>query len=350
MTAMVPRPSPLARLRRLVARSPTAVAIAKQIYRSPLLQRTLPFRRFIRGRVVAADAEVNAGTPPELWLETVLTCNAKCTMCVHSERKMVGVMEMDLFRRLVDEAAAWGIRSVCLSIYGEPMVDRRWLERVQYVRAAGMTYNFFSNASMLTPELATAMLELGGWSDVNFSVNGFSKPVYEAVMPPLSRERVYGNIERFLELRAAHRGPTPQVTVSCVTLAENVHELPDYRRYWQPRVDRVSIADRTDWLGELKKTEKARPVRGRLRVMDDSHWQMPCPTPWQKLYVYADGRVAPCCEDAALRQLIMGDTNHNTLREIYHGPAYKALREQHLAERRGEHKICGACHVNSPWI
>jgi radical SAM protein with 4Fe4S-binding SPASM domain len=349
MRLSLPRPS-LAQLRRLVARSTAAVALAKRIYRSPALQRTPLFRRFIHTRVAAADAAVRAGAPPQLWIETVLTCNARCTMCVHSERKMVGVMPMDLFRRLVDEAAEWGIGSVCLSIYGEPMVDKRWLERVQYVRAAGMTYNFFSNASMLTPELAAAMLELGGWSEVNFSVNGFSQAVYEAVMPPLSRERVYGNIERFLALRRGHRGEVPRVTVSCVTLAENVHELPEFVRYWQPRVDRVSIADRTDWLGELKKTDRAAPVRGRLRVMDDAQWQMPCPAPWHKLYVYADGRVAPCCEDAALRQLILGNANDNTLREIYHGPAYAALREQHLSERRNSHRICGGCRVNWPWI
>lgn len=342
--------SRLTRLRRLVARSPAAVALVKKVYRSPWVNRTWAFRRFIRDRVDRADAAVRAGAPPQLWIETVLTCNAKCTMCVHSERKMVGVMTMDLFRRLVDQAAEWGIPSVCLSIYGEPMVDKRWLERVQYVRAAGLTYNFFSNASMLTPELAAAMLELGGWTEVNFSVNGFSKAVYEAVMPPLARERVYGNIERFLELRAAHRGAVPRVVVSCVTLAENVHEIPDYVRYWKPRVDRVSIADRTDWLGELKKTEKAQPVRGRLRVMDDSQWRTPCPALWEKLYVYVDGRVAPCCEDSALRQLIMGDTNVNTLREIYHGPAYTALREQHRAERRSAHRICGGCGVNWPWI
>lgn len=340
----------LGRLRQLVARSPAAVALVKRVYRSPRLSRTWVFRRFVRHRVDVAEAAVQADAPPQLWLETVLTCNAKCTMCVHSERKMVGVMDMDLFKRLVDEAAAWGIPSVCLSIYGEPLVDRRWLERVQYVRAAGLTYNFFSNASMLTPELAAAMLELGGWTEVNFSVNGFSPGVYESVMPPLKRERVYANIERFLDLRKRHPGPVPRVVVSCVTLAENVHELPDYLRYWQPRVDRVSIADRTDWLGELKKTDRAQPVRGRLRVLADEVWRTPCPTPWQKLYVYVDGRVAPCCEDSALRQLILGDANVNTLREIYRGPGYTALRAQHRADRRHEHRICGGCGVNWPWI
>ncbi|MFZ6177584.1 radical SAM/SPASM domain-containing protein [Nannocystis pusilla] len=340
----------LSRARGLVARSPAAVALAKRVYRSPRLQQTQVFRRFVRTRATQAEAAVQAGAPPQLWLETVLTCNARCSMCVHSERKMVGVMAMDLFRRLVDEASAWGVDSVCLSIYGEPMVDKRWLERLQYVRMAGMTYNFFSNASMLTPELAAAMLELGGWTEVNFSVNGLSKSVYEAVMPPLSRDRVYANIERFLALRQAHEGAVPKVTVSCVTLAENVHEVPEFVRYWRPRVDRVSIADRTDWLGELKKTDRAGPVRGRLRVMDDSQLQMPCPAPWRKMYVYADGRVSPCCEDAALRQLILGDTNVQSLRQIYHGPGYTALRRQHLHDRRGEHRICGGCRVNPPWI
>ncbi|MBC8067967.1 MAG: SPASM domain-containing protein [Deltaproteobacteria bacterium] len=347
----VDRHPALRRVRSLLLRSPAVVQAARTLYRWPPLTRTRPFKRFVMHRVDAAERALPELTP-RVAIETVLTCNARCVMCVHSERRMVGVMDMGLFERLIEQLAAWGVRDVCLSIYGEPMVDRQWLDRVRIVRAAGLRYSFFSNASMLTEDVATAMLELGGWTEVNFSVNGFSKAVYEAVMPPLKRERVYGNLARFLELKLAKGGEQPKVTVSCIALRENVHELREYQRWWsaQPGVDRVSIGSRTDWLGELERTDAGQAVRNRLRVVAGDTWHTPCPTLWSSMFVYHDGRVSPCCEDAAARKLIVGDANAASLREIFHGPALRSLREQHAADRRREHAVCGSCHANWPWV
>lgn len=341
----------LRHVRRILMKNPTLVRIAKDIYRSPIVSRTKPFQWFVHRRAAAADAALPR-IVPRVSIETVLTCNARCSMCVHSEKKMVGVMEMDLFRRLVDELAEWGAQEVSLSVYGEPLIDKKWRERVKIVRDAGLRYGFFSNASMLTEELGIEMLEMGGWTEVNFSVNGFSKPVYEAVMPPLKRDRVYRNIERFAALKVARGLTEPRVTISCVCLEENHRELGEFRRFWEsvPGVDRVSIADRSDWLGELKKTDTARAVGRRLRVLAPEVWEQPCASIWSSLYVYADGRVAPCCEDAGLRELIVGDANRSTLREIFLGEALTTLRAEHRADRRTTHAQCGNCRVNWPWI
>ena len=350
-SARVDRIAALERLRTALLRSPTVVRVAKDIYRHPAVSRSLPYKWFVRRRAAAADAAI-AHTRPSVTIETVLTCNAVCTMCVHSEKKMVGVMDRELFRRLIAELAQWGVEEVGLSIYGEPLIDKYWRERLEIVRAAGLRFRFFSNASMLTEELAAFMLDLGGWTEVNFSVNGFSTEVYEKVMPPLKRARVYGNIERFLALKTARGLGEPRVTVSCVNLEETHPELDAYERYWssRPGVDRVSLPDRSNWLGELKKTDQARPVGRRLRVITDEAWAPPCAPVWTSLFVYVDGRVAPCCEDAALRQVIVGDCNQSSLREIYLGEPLRKLRAEHLADRRRHHPVCGQCQVNWPWI
>jgi len=350
VTVPVDRHPALARVRRLLLRSPRVVHAARSLYRWPPLTRTRAFRAFVFARVEAAERALPT-VVPRVAIETALTCNARCVMCVHSERKLVGIMDRDLFARLVDELAAWGVREVCLSIYGEPLVDRHWLERVQRVRAAGLSYSFFSNASLLRDEIAQQMLALGGWSEVNFSVNGLSQAVYERVMPPLRHARTYDNLQRFLARKQA-AGGGPRVTISCVAMRENLHELDAFERFWssQRGVDRVSIGNRTDWMGQLRRTDAGQPVEHRLRVVDDSVWHTPCPTPWSSMFVYHDGRVSPCCEDAAQRQLVLGDATQQSLRDIFHGEGYRALREQHRADRRCAHGTCGSCHANWPWV
>ncbi len=335
-------------LRKRVLRSPTLVRASKDLYRWPWLRRTQAFEWFIRNRVSSADAALTT-VPPRVSIETALTCNAKCPMCVHSQQRMVGIMSERLFERLIDDCARLGIEDVCLSVYGEPLVDKHWLSRLAIVRAAGMTYSFFSNASLLSPKIADQMLELGGWSAVNFSVNGFSQAVYDKTMPPLSRDRVYDNIAHLLRARA-ERGRGPEVTVSCVVLEENHHEIEEYTRYWKDKVERVSIADRTDWLGELKETDKGRGVGRRLRVLATHSDNLPCPSPWQSLYVYYDGRVAPCCEDAAGRKLIVGDANEASLGDIFQGQQMSQLRGCHRDWKRAGDPICGQCKVHWPWI
>lgn len=350
VAAPVDRHPALARVRRALLKSPRLVHAARSLYSWPPLTRTRAFRAFVHHRVAAADRALPE-VVPRVAIETALTCNARCVMCVHGERRMVGIMDRGLFQRLVDQLARWGVPEVCLSIYGEPLVDKHWLERIAIVRAAGLSYSFYSNGSLLTEALASAMLEQGGWTDVNFSVNGYSAPVYERIMPPLRRERTYGNLQRFLALKQA-AGGGPRVTISCVAMQENVHELAAFEDFWraQPGVDRISITNRTDWLGELARKDVGQPVRNRLRVIAEDSWHAPCPTPWSSMFVYHDGRVAPCCDDAALRKLVVGDASRDSLRTIFHGPGMSALRDAHRADRRREHAVCGSCHASWPWV
>src|SRR5690606_825428 len=109
--APVDRPRVLQGVRKLVMRSPTVVRLVKDACRWPPVSNSLPFRWWVGRRVAAADTAVEA-TVPRISIETVLTCNARCTMCVHGEKRMVGTMSMDLFRRLVNQCSEWGMEEV----------------------------------------------------------------------------------------------------------------------------------------------------------------------------------------------------------------------------------------------
>ena len=226
--------------------------LAKRVFKSRWLLENPAYQSFILKRVARIDDNVVA-LKPFISIETILTCNARCVMCVHGEQPMIGTMDEELFRKIVDQAAAMGAKAVGLSIYGEPFADKNFVERVAYVRAKGLSYSLFSNGSLLREDRTKRMLDLGGFESINFSVNGFSKEIYENVMPPLNREKAYGKINDFLKQCLAHPGKKPFVRISCVGLDENRAEQKDYLDYWQsrPGVDHVLIADQGDWLGEM---------------------------------------------------------------------------------------------------
>lgn len=282
-------------------------------------------------------------------IETILNCNAQCVMCVHSVKKMTGLMPMELFEKLAHDAAESGIEDVCMSFYGEPFVDKKFVERVQILRSLGLRYGFFTNASMMTSDKIGSLFSLGGWDYVNFSVNGFSAEVYEKMMPPLNRDHTYANIDTLLKMKNKLQTSKPNVTISCVKTKENENEITQFLRYWksQKGVDNVIIADCGDWLGNMDTSAMAVETRGVRR----GEWLAPCPDLWGRgLYVYFDGRVTPCCEDAGSRNLIVGDANTETLSEIFNGENMTKLRSIHKSGNRKSHAVCGRCTWNKPFI
>lgn len=323
--------------------------LAKRVYRSRWINRQSFFQSWVLKQARQADAAIGQSTP-SIIIETILTCNARCEMCVHSERTMIGTMPMPLFEKIIRGVAELGVTQVAMSGYGEPLLDKLWLERIKVVRAHGLKYSFISNASLLTPRIAGALLDMGGWEGVNFSINGFSKPVYERIMHPLKRDVVYRNVETFLE-HMLQRGLTkPRVTVSCIHLRDNQDEWKQFIRYWEkkPGIARVVMGDFEDWLGELKKT--GLKPEGIQRGVEQDVWLAPCPQVWGMMMILHDGSVLPCFADSADRKLVLGNANTHTLKEIFHGPAFTALRCTHKSGCRAGHAICGRCRLNYPWI
>jgi MoaA/NifB/PqqE/SkfB family radical SAM enzyme len=322
---------------------------AKTALRSRFVTQLPMYQRWVLGRAAHRDAQLPT-IKPWVLIETTLTCNARCTMCLHSACDMHGEMSLELYEKIIKEAADWGITNVSLSVYGEPFADRYWIRRCEIARKYNVGYSVVSNGSILRPEVLERMFDLSGWNEIIFSVNGFSTEAYEKMMPPLKRDKIYGNIDMFLDMRRQRGGDLPAVKVSCVVTNINAHEKQDYIRYWKakPDVSAVLMADCGSWLGELDTTQLT--INGSKRHVAKEGWLAPCPSPWNQLSIMFDGRVVPCCEDHAARSLVIGDCNANTIQEIFHGEPLRELRELHKTNRRCEHGVCAKCKLNPPWF
>ncbi len=89
--------------------------------------------------------------PTNIYLEITNTCNARCVMCPYSQmQRPKGVMEMEMFKRVVNDVASCGIKKVGLSFMGEPFLEKTLFDRVRYVKEKGPRVVFNTNASMLS--------------------------------------------------------------------------------------------------------------------------------------------------------------------------------------------------------
>jgi MoaA/NifB/PqqE/SkfB family radical SAM enzyme len=281
-------------------------------------------------------------------VETTLTCNSRCVFCAHHKKIMTGTMQKNLFEKIADECRTYGIKLINFGVYGEPLADRFLFERIDYLKKCDMNFGFISNAALLTPEITDKLLTMGNLVNVSFSINGFSKEIYEKTMVGLNRDTTYGNVLYFLDQKEKLKLKNLDVHISAVRTDLNKKDFKKFFNFWksQKGITMVWSLELVDRMGDAYDGKL-----GKLGSMSKKHnWLSPCKYMWGPLSVYFDGKVSPCCIDNDKRRLIVGDLSRQTLDEVLNGKALNDLRNIHLSGKRNDHPICGRCYLNSIWF
>jgi sulfatase maturation enzyme AslB (radical SAM superfamily) len=274
--------------------------------------------------------------PDIVQIESTNLCNAKCVFCPRDEmHRRQGVMDVDLFRKIVDECAALGITHVRVHNYGEPFLDKQLVEKVRYAKQRGIAeVGMISNGSLISEEIARGMIE-AGLDAINISVDAAGKEVFERTRLNLDYDTVIGNIRTLVRLRGELGKKRPRLILSFVR-QDNSADEQAFIREWGAVADKIHITDLHNWAGTLHERSNVR---------------YPCYRLWQTFTVLWDGRVSLCCADYDGRN-VLGDLRTSTIAAIWNSPAYRAVRRQHLDS--GGPEICRSCDLpkkDSPlWV
>src|SRR6185369_11197301 len=107
-------------------------------------------------RLLLATGRARARHLPDIiQIESTNLCNAKCVFCPRDEmHRRQGVMDFDLYRKVVDEAVALGISHVRVHNYGEPFLDKELVEKVRYAKQKGVPeVGMISNGSLINEDI-----------------------------------------------------------------------------------------------------------------------------------------------------------------------------------------------------
>jgi radical SAM protein with 4Fe4S-binding SPASM domain len=297
-----------------------------------LLANARPVRRML----LATGRERAPRLPDIVQIESTNLCNAKCVFCPRDEmHRRQGVMDLDLFKKIVDECAALGITHVRVHNYGEPFLDKQLVEKVRYAKEKGIAeVGMISNGSLITEPIARGMIE-AGLDAINISVDAAGKDVFERTRVNLDYDTVIGNIRTLARLRQESGRTHPKLILSFVRQGNTADEQA-FIDEWSQVADKVHITDLHNWAGTLN---------------TESDVRYPCYRVWLTFTVLWDGRVSLCCADFDGRH-VLGDLRTSTIAQIWNSPAYRAVRRQHLES--GGPEICRSCDLpkkDSPlWI
>jgi sulfatase maturation enzyme AslB (radical SAM superfamily) len=267
-----------------------------------LLANAKPVRRML----TAIGRDRVKRLPDIVQIESTNLCNAKCVFCPRDEmHRRQGVMDMDLFTKIVDECAELGITHVRVHNYGEPFLDKQLVEKVRYAKQRGIKeVGMISNGSLITEELAQGMID-AGLDAINISVDASGKEVFEHTRLNLDYDTVIGNIRTLARLRNASGKTHPKLILSFV----RQHDSADERAFideWRTVADKIHITDLHNWAGTLD-------------ARTDVHF--PCYRLWLTFTVLWDGRVSLCCADFDGRN-VLGDLPAQTIAQVWKSPSH----------------------------
>lgn len=265
--------------------------------------------------------------PEHVDLELSSVCNMRCPMCyttldAYKEQKKT-FMELDLFKRLIDECAEGGAYSVRLSLRGEPLMHPHFAECVKYAKEKDIQeVSFLTNALLLDERMASIIVDAGvDWITISFDGIG---ETYNNIRKPAKYEEALSRIKDLVRTRDEKGRSKPAIKVQ--TLWQAVENKPEaYRKVFDGLVDLVAFNMHVDFEGSV-----------------DHDPQYFCKSPWERMVVYADGSVPKCINDPFSKDII-GNANKQTLREIWTSPAMRAVREKIAGFKRLEYASCRAC-------
>jgi radical SAM protein with 4Fe4S-binding SPASM domain len=277
--------------------------------------------------------------PIHLDLEITSACDLRCVMCPRTIQiddgtfREVKHMEWALFTKCVDEGVSHGLRSVKFNYLGEPLLHPRVVDMVRYCRDKGLVDVMFNtNATTLGEAKSRGLIE-AGLTKIIFSVDSLEKERFERIRAKANFEQVMRNIKRFCEIREEMGSVTPITRASMTVMKKNRHELPAFIEYFGKIVDSVGY-------GELTQVEYGNNSEflfdDIVRVVPQSFC---CAQLWQRMVVWADGTVLPCCSDAKAL-MALGNAWTDSLYDLWRGPDVEAYRAIHM---KGEYRRLQAC-------
>ena len=296
--------------------------------------------------------------PGALLIVITNRCNAKCVWCPNPDLTNVGAMDMDVYRKIIDD---YGSRGGVLTFgtFGEPLMDKHMKKRIEYLKCYPKIHKIeiLTNGFFLNENIVPTIIENGVGVDI--SLDELDKQTFEDVKK-MSFDIVRDNIVNFLKANSEATTPVPvNIRIKTMKTVEETLEQELFKviTSYDCSVVLNSIDDNiiSNWAGKLDKesfikeyeistNNKTQFTHKRFNQTNIA----PCTQLWKWMVVYWDGSVVLCCADM-FSQAIVGDLKSNSIAEVWNGSQMKGHRDQMINRRRFEVAICQDCDIHLSW-
>jgi radical SAM protein with 4Fe4S-binding SPASM domain len=276
--------------------------------------------------------------PNYVLIEPVSSCNLRCIMCFQIDEtfnksgKFMGIMDFELFKKVIDQAYVGGTNAITLASRGEPTLHPKLGDMLEYCKDKFFELKINTNATKLNEKLIHKILK-SGVTDVVFSVDSYQKNEYESIRVKGIFENVLNNIKLFQRIRKEHYPNSKCATrISGVKVTKEQDPI-QFKKFWEQYVDHVVMIEMEN---RWDTYHNPKEIAGTT----------PCDYLWERLYVWFDGICNPCDVDYK-SELSVGSIHKNSLGEIWNGSKFNEIRKKHVNGNRHTCYPCDRCPIGS---
>ncbi len=259
--------------------------------------------------------------PHQIIIDVHSYCNGRCTICPYDrlkDRLPMGVMEEELFRKIVDDyhglCRRFGFHGkVLFCSMGEFFLyPEITIERMAYVIGKGLAFDIQTNAAAMLPRWVDKLIEQGFSGSFMISCHGVTPDAYEPIMG-LDLERSLANIDYLLE-----KYPKERICIQAIPHHWPFGETRRVRRYWRKRGVHVRLPLPNDRAGLVKGLGQG--TKARLVGCNTNR-------PLYEMICNIKGEVQLCCNDMAQKEIV-GSLAEQSIEEVWNGPEMRKRIEQ----------------------
>ncbi len=300
--------------------------------------------------------------PMGLTMDTTNRCNAKCKWCPHPQMKHdFKEMDWDLFKTIIDDYASVG-GTIRLGNFGEPLMDKLFVQRVKYVREKKTIQYIDMNTNLFFLDLSKARELVDLQMNFHVSLDEVDEKLYEEIKG-IEFKRVIENLFMLAKVNSESRNPV-RISVKFKTI-QSLDELksnPIFKKMMilcdegKLFMDILPIS-KSDCINNMGGNFNSSGFltkyfnNGKVnRTYKDYNLTNPAPCSafWRNLVIMPDGQVVQCCVDVR-KKIIVGDLNKQTVKDIWLGESFKELRKRAVNRERSRMELCAECDLHQGW-
>jgi radical SAM protein with 4Fe4S-binding SPASM domain len=293
--------------------------------------------------------EVN-GMPLGISIEPTTSCNLRCPECpsgLRSFTRPTGMLQEKVFETVLDQLAP-SLMNLTFYFQGEPYLNTKFLDMVQYASAKKVFTSTSTNAHYLNDEQAKRTVE-SGLDRLIISIDGVSQETYEQYRVGGQLSKVIEGTKNIIAWKRKLKSRTPHVVFQFLVVRANENDIPRlYQLSKEMGVDEVKLktAQIYDYengsplIPENPKYSRYQKAENGLFTIKNpllnQCWKM-----WSSCVITWDGKVVPCCFDKDAKH-VMGDVTQQPFQQIWRSEPYQNFR-QSILRSRSEIEICKNC-------
>jgi len=273
--------------------------------------------------------------PPCIQIEPVSSCNYRCVFCYQTDDSFtsksnghMGMMDLDLFKRTVDQAEG-NVESITLASRGEPLMHKDIGEMLAYLSGKFLAVKMNTNASLLNEKKCHEILS-SGIQTLVISADAADDELYSQLRVNGKLSRVLKNLDLFNSIKENHYKNSNLITRVSGVKVNSSQSIDDMEGLWGKYVEQIAFVNYNPWENTYER--------------EVNSVKTPCSDLWRRVFVWFDGIFNPCDVDYK-SHLSAGNVNDSNISNLWTGHSYNRMRELHLGGERNQLDPCLKCTV-----